>query len=111
MKRDHLNINGTDRKRDLRDLGSKWIAKNLAYLYFLIFLAMLYIANAHYTEKKLRKIDSLNKELRELNWNYMSLKSEVIYQGTYTKLGKDVSVQQLTNQGEPPRFISSRKKK
>ncbi|MDH3245096.1 MAG: FtsL-like putative cell division protein [Saprospiraceae bacterium] len=111
MKRDHLNINGSDKRWELRMFGSKWIAKNLLYLYFLIFLAMLYIANAHYTEKKVRKIDNLSKELRELNWQYMSLKSEVIHQGTYTRMSRDVALYQLTNSGKPPRFISGSKKK
>ena len=105
MKKDHLEINQEARRKDQTLFDSKWIAKNLPYVFFLIFLAMIYIANAHYTEKKIRRIDTLKDEIKELNWNYVSVKSDVIYQGTYSKLSSKVKQMQLSNDGHFPRKI------
>ena len=64
--KDHLRVNKEGQKsRPL--LGQEWIQSNLMYIFFLIFLAMVYIANAHWTEKKVRKIDRLQRDIRELN--------------------------------------------
>ncbi len=70
---------------------------------------MIYIANAHYTEKKVRKIDALRAEIKELNWNYMSVKSDVIYQQTYSELSEDVSAIRLSNKGAFPKRIQTKK--
>jgi len=89
-------------------INSSWVADKLPYVFFLIMLAMIYIANAHWTEKKVRKINSLKKELRELNANYMSLKSDVIYEATYTQLREQVAGNQLSNDGDFPEKISAK---
>ncbi len=53
-----------------------FILKNLPFLVFLGFLAVVYIANSHYAERNVRQIQELQKELKELRWFYMSLQSE-----------------------------------
>jgi hypothetical protein len=53
-----------------------FILKNLAFLVFLGFLAVIYIANSHYAERNVREIQELQKDLKELRWFYMSLQSE-----------------------------------
>ena len=53
-----------------------FILKNLPFLVFLGFLAVIYIANSHYAERNVRKIQVLQKELKEPRWFYMSLQSE-----------------------------------
>lgn len=83
------------------------IGKNLPYIFFLVLLAMCYIANAHYTEKRIRKIDKLKVEIKELTWTYMSVKSDAIYQGTYTNLKSQVKSSQLSNSGAPPQKLDS----
>lgn len=88
--------------------NSAWIADKLPYIFFLIMLTMFYIANAHWTEKKVRKINSLKSELRELNAKYMSLKSDVIYEATYTQLRVQVASSQLSNDGEFPEKIAAK---
>jgi hypothetical protein len=109
MKEDHINVNQESKRKESLLFDSMWVAKNLPYIYFLIFLAMIYIGNAHYTEKKIRKIEQLKKENKEINWQYMSLKSDVIYQGTYTKLKETVKYRQLSNEGSWPKRISEKK--
>jgi hypothetical protein len=53
-----------------------FILKNLPFLVFLGFLAVVYIANSHYAERNVRQIQVLQKDLKELRWFYMSLQSE-----------------------------------
>ena len=99
------------RSKDSSGLDSRWVAKNLPYVFFLILLAMVYIANAHYTQKKIRKIDQLKSEIKELNWSYMTVKSELIYQGTYTQLSDDVRLNKLSNEGNFPQKLDLPKSK
>ncbi|GJM31812.1 MAG: hypothetical protein DHS20C18_08130 [Saprospiraceae bacterium] len=61
---------------DLGSMPSEFILKNLVFLVFLGFLAMTYIANSHYAERNVRKIQVLQKEMRDMRWFYMSLESE-----------------------------------
>ena len=98
----------TEKSSKKLGFNSSWIADKLPYIFFLIMLAMMYIANAHWTEKKVRKINALKSELRELNANYMSLKSDVIYEATYTQLREQVARNQLSNDGEFPEKIGTK---
>ena len=98
-----------EQKSAFQSIDATWVGRNLPYVFFLIFLTMIYIANAHYTEKKIRKIDKLRSEIKELNWNYMAIKSDVIYQETYSKLSENVSDINLSNSGEFPKKISKKK--
>ncbi len=69
-----------DLASQLRDFQiSGFILKNLGFFLFLGFLAILYIANAHLAERNVRQIQVLQREIRELRWQYMSLQSENMY--------------------------------
>ena len=92
---------------NLLGMSTRLMGKNLPYVFFLIFLAMIYIGNAHYTEKKVRKIEHLKTTIKELTWTYMSAKSEAIYQSTYTQLGEQVEASHLSNEGSFPKKLSS----
>ena len=104
-----MSKKGKEKNSDFNVFDAAWINRNLPYVFFLIFLAMIYIANAHYTEKKVRSIDRLRSQIKELNWNYMSIKSDVIYQETYSELSENVSDSQLSNNGPFPKKISGKK--
>ncbi len=107
MSMDHLKINKKSRKSTgFMSYSSEKIGSNLPYIFFLIFLAMVYIGNAHYTEKKVRKIEMLKNEIKELTWTYMSVKSDAIYQSTYSSLAEQVNKSQLSNEGSFPKKLS-----
>lgn len=79
--------------KDLTEIGSisaDWVLKNLSFVGFLGFVAIIYIANAHYSEKKIRQIQAMEQDIRELRWKYMSLKSEVMYNSKQSEIAKDV---------------------
>ena len=72
-----------------------FILKNLAFLTFLGFLAVIYIANSHYAEGNVRKIQVLQKELKELRWFYMSLQSENMVSSMQSEVVDDVADKNL----------------
>lgn len=78
-----------------RLLGTKMVYKNLPYLYFLCGLGVLYIANVHFAERNIRRVQSLQHELREERWQYMTIKSDLMYQSTPTMIERSVADQDL----------------
>lgn len=60
-------------------LASDLILGNLAYIAFLGLLATIYIANAHYAERNVRNVQLLQKEIKDLRWEFMSLQSENMF--------------------------------
>lgn len=74
----------------LGSLSAELVLKNLPFVFFLSFLAMIYIANAHYSEKKVRQIQKAQSELKEMRWKYMSLVSDFTYQTKRSEVIKSV---------------------
>ncbi len=75
----------------------------LPFIVFLAFLAMIYIGNRHTAENNIRKIDKLNKEVKELSWDFKTLKAELMYKSKQTEVVKRVdSTLGLKVPVEPP---------
>jgi len=55
------------------------IVKNFPFFLFLSFLAVIYIYNGHYADKTIRNINTVSKEIDELNYEFKTLKSEVMF--------------------------------
>lgn len=55
------------------------IVKNIPFFLFLSVLAVLYIYNGHYADKLSRKISTSEKNLKELEYEYKEIKSQLIY--------------------------------
>lgn len=77
----------------------------LPYLIFLSMLSMLYIANSHMAIKNIRKIDQLNKEVKELSWEYKSLKADLMFKSKLTEVAKKVDTLGIKELTEPPKKI------
>jgi|ADGO01.1.fsa_nt_gi hypothetical protein len=90
-------------KREWRRLfGYRWIVKNLPYFLFLSVLAVIYIYNGHYADKTLMDIKKVSRELKELQYEYKTLKSEVMFRSKQSELAKAVASQGLKELVEPP---------
>lgn len=59
-------------------LNYQWIVMNISFFLFLALLAILYIANGHLTDKTIRKINSTQRELKELQFEYKTVKSDLM---------------------------------
>ena len=90
---------------DFGFLSSEIIMRNLAFVLFLGFLATIYIANAHYAERNVRRIQLLQKELKEQRWYYMSLEAENMYNSRRSEVLSRVRAEGLGAFEEKPRII------
>lgn len=67
-------------------VGYEWIVKNLVFFLFLSLLAVIYIANGHMADNTIRDINATAKEVKELQYEYKSLKSEAIFKSRETEV-------------------------
>lgn len=77
----------------------------LPFLLFISFLCMLYIGNSHMAVKNIRDIDKLNKEVKELSWEYKSLKADLMFKSKLTEVAKKVDTLGIKELTEPPKKI------
>ncbi|MDP1762796.1 MAG: FtsL-like putative cell division protein [Sediminibacterium sp.] len=83
----------------------QWIIKNLSFFLFLAVLTVLYIANGHRADKTIRKINSTNTLLKELQYEYKTLKSEVMFKSQEIQIVKAAEPLGLKQGGEMPRRL------
>jgi hypothetical protein len=80
-------------------LSANLVLKNLPFVIFLAFLTVVYIANAHFSERTVREIQGLQKDIKELRWKYMAITSENMYNSMRTEVEKKVSSSGLKSEG------------
>jgi len=78
---------------------------NFQYLLFLGFLGIVYIANAHFAEKGVRRIQTMQKEIKELKWEYTSIKSETMYKSMQSQMDESLEPVGLDLENKGPRVI------
>ncbi|MCW3087869.1 MAG: cell division protein FtsL [Sediminibacterium sp.] len=79
----------TTTKNPLKGLFNyQWIVKNIPFFLFLSVLAVLYIANGHRADRTIRKINGTTTELKELQYEYKTLKSEVMFKSQELQIVK-----------------------
>ncbi|RYF24011.1 MAG: hypothetical protein EOO42_06295 [Flavobacteriales bacterium] len=77
----------------------------LPFLVFVCVLVMIYIANSHMAISNIRKIGTLNKEVKELSWEYKSLKADLMFKSKLTEVAKKVDTLGIKELIEPPKKI------
>ncbi|MDZ4847505.1 MAG: FtsL-like putative cell division protein [Chitinophagales bacterium] len=75
---------------------------NMPYFLFLVVLAMVYISNTHTVEGTIRSIDKMKTELKEVRWNFMATKSDLMYKSKQTEVAKAVEEMGLKEITSPP---------
>jgi len=80
--------------------------RQMPFVYFLAFLGVIYIALGHNAERKMRMIDALQDELREQRWEYMSVHSEVMHEGSRSNISQAVSGSGLETARQAPRQLT-----
>ena len=86
------------------------IVRNLPFLLFLAVIALVYISNSHLAEKKVRRINKLSREIKELKWEYLSVKSELMFRSKLSEVSKAVEPLGLKELSTPPQRIEVKKK-
>jgi len=77
----------------------------MPFLIFISLLTMLYIGNSHMAVKNIRDIDKLSKEVKELSWEYKSLKADLMFKSKLTEVAKKVDTLGIKELTEPPKKI------
>ena len=70
-----------------------------------VLFALVYIANVHSAEKKLRKTDRIQKEIDELRRNYIRTKDKSLFTGTMYEIVKSVEGMELEKNLKIPKKI------
>lgn len=77
----------------------------LPFIIFVCVLVMIYIANSHMAVKNVRAIDKLSKEVKELSWEYKSLKADLMFKSKLTEVAKKVDTLGIKELIAPPKKI------
>jgi hypothetical protein len=82
-------------ERDLKLDWKRWlnyqsIVRQVPFFLFLSVLAVIYIYNGHYADKTIRNINRTAKEVKELQYEYKTIKSEVMFRSKQSELVKAV---------------------
>lgn len=83
------------KERDLKLDWKRWlnyqsIVKQVPFFLFLAMLAVLYIYNGHYADNTIRNINRISKEVKELQYEYIAVKSEVMFRSKPSEVIKAV---------------------
>lgn len=93
-------------KKDWRKwLYYRWIVKNIPFFLFTALLTVLYIANGHYADKNIRKINATAKNLKEMEYEFKTVKRDVIFRSKESELVKAVEPLGLKELTAPPKKI------
>jgi hypothetical protein len=92
----------TDRKFRLSYL---LIVKHFTFILFLVLLAVVYIANGHWADKQVRAINKTSNELKELRYEYLTLKSELMFKGKLSEIVKVTAPLGLKEITGPPMVL------
>lgn len=90
------------KKRRWLWMYNSWIVKNIPFYFFIAAIAVIYIANGHYADKTMRKINDTEKNLKEMEYEFKTVKQEVIFRSKESELAKAVEPLGLKPLTEPP---------
>lgn len=83
-------------------LSQEKVVGNIPYLFYIALLAMLYIANTYYTEKKFKDIERTKTELKELRYQYITTKSALMFMGRQSEISRKAELLGLKESLLPP---------
>ena len=81
------------------------IVSNIPFFLFLAILAILYIYNGHHADKLVRRIAVTEKNIKELEYEYKTVKSDLIFRSNASELIKAVEPLGLREPKHPPMLL------
>jgi hypothetical protein len=67
-------------------LSRRGVTRNIPFLFFLALVALVYIANTYYAEKTFKEIEQTKTELKELRYEYITMKSTLMFESTEVEI-------------------------
>ena len=87
------------------DLLSAGTFKFFRYLLYLALLAFIYIANNYYAENNIREINKLRKELKELRYEYINVKTRLMQIEKQSQIAKTLEKSGIKKNNQPVKII------
>jgi hypothetical protein len=81
------------------------VIKTAPFLFYLTLLAIVYIANTYYAEKTITKTEKINKEIKELRSEYITIKSEFMFKSRPSEISTKLLPYGIKESMNPPRKI------
>jgi hypothetical protein len=75
---------------------------NLPFVFFLMLVGIAYIANAHHSEKMIRRIQAMEREIKDIRSRSISMKASLMVNRRLSEIEKDVAVFDLKMTNNPP---------
>jgi hypothetical protein len=92
-----------------RWLNYQAVVRQIPFFLFLTLLAVVYIYNGHLADKTIRQMGKTSKEVRELQYEYKTVKSEVMFRSKQSEMAKAVEPLGLKELLQPPVILEDKK--
>jgi hypothetical protein len=84
------------------NISREWIVKQIPFGVFVIVLLLVHIYNVHTTERIIRKTDKLNKEIKELRSEYITILSELMSESKQSSVAEKLDTLGIKELTTPP---------
>ena len=84
------------------NISNEWVKKQVPFALFIVLLLLIHIWNVHNTERVIRKTDKLNKEIKELRSEYISILSELMSESKQSTVAKKLDSTGIKELTTPP---------
>ncbi|MDP4266002.1 MAG: FtsL-like putative cell division protein [Bacteroidota bacterium] len=81
------------------------VMRQIPFVLFITLLALIYIANNNHSDKTVREIESIKKELKELRSEHISVKSELNKRSSQSEIASQLEETGLKESVVPPQKI------
>lgn len=88
-------------------ISREMMVKQIPFAFFIVLLLLIHIWNAHHTEKIIRKTDKLNREIKELRSEYISILSELMSESKQSSVAKKLDTLGIKELTAPPFKITT----
>jgi hypothetical protein len=86
-------------------LSKEITLKFLPFIFYLTFISICYIANGYYAENKIRQLNKLTNDLKELRSEFIITKSDLMFISKQSEVAKAALSLGIKESKEPPRKI------
>lgn len=81
------------------------VIKNANFIGLWVLFGLLYISNVHSAEKKIRKMNKIQKEIDDVRRAYIYIKDKTLFNGTQYEIAKNVEGLELEKDVKIPKKI------
>jgi hypothetical protein len=83
-------------------LANERTVQHLPFILFLAVVAIFYIGNGYYADGKIREVNKISNQLKELRSEYISTKSDLMFASKQSEVAKAVEAEGLKEPVVPP---------